>query len=287
VNDETKRDEIAIEEIARLLEGTELESALNQPADDEREVLRREWVEVLGLLPYGLEPVAPSPELKERILAATGAQVQPSKEHERSDAAAVAPFHRPATERGSRTTRWLLPLAASLAVLLLGSSAFLYLRLEKQRATITRLSQRLEAASAQQSDLVRLQSDLQLVSTRLAHMTAPGVEICPLRPQGERTPRPDAWGALYLAPSSDRWYLTVRGLEPCPQGKVYRIWLVTSERPVQVAEFKQGVEAVIEIETALASDEMTGVLVTLEAAEGSDVPSGSTVLFGDEKMRVL
>ena len=147
------------------------------------ETLVRLYDEVLGLIPYELEPIEPSSGVKARLMAAIQ-RGEPEKIQDARDPAPPTlaepirltsvppaqpprvgnlptpaplrtvsremPVYRPAAltppppRRSARPARWPLALAASLALLFAGLASVLYLQLNQQRETIDRLGQQLD-----------------------------------------------------------------------------------------------------------------------------------------------
>ena len=117
--------------ILELLEGEPKTPDPNAPEPgSEAARLRREYREVLGLLPYGLEPGSPSPQSKARILESIELEsIETPAGTERDREAAAARDAVPGSQPEGRATsvpvaimsseprggRWLLPLAASVA----------------------------------------------------------------------------------------------------------------------------------------------------------------------------
>ena len=88
MNEESSRDDrAALMAVARLM-ASGRDVPVPASATDADEDLVREYLEVLGLLPYGLEPEAPRPETKARILTQIG---EYQAAHEAAPSPAVLP----------------------------------------------------------------------------------------------------------------------------------------------------------------------------------------------------
>lgn len=240
----------------------------------------RAYVELLGLLAYGLDPVAPSPELKQRVMEAAKAADGEPPRAVRPAPPPVAPLRRPARP-GSR---WL-PLAAALALVAIGVSVFLGYRSIEQSRRLADLNRRLDEVMQRSERLAEVRHDL---SWQLAMVTSPGIEVCPLRPQGEEPPQPRAHGLLFLSPERGAWYLRIRNLEPRPDG-VYTLWFLRDGAPINGGVLTPGPDLDVELtnENMPSGPWMNGVAVTLESGPSVDRPTGPMLLFGDEKMTVL
>jgi len=247
--------------------------------------------ELLGLLAYGLEERPPAPDVKARVMAAVrggaghaspaeaGGAVTSLEDHRRATAAppAAAP---PAFGAASR---WLPALAAALFLAVVGLAFFAgkqYGELELQQNVIADLEGRLAAAGGEVADL----------SDRLALVATPGVEVCPLRPQGDSPLYPQAKGLLFISGPSEQWYVRVADLEQPPTGQTYRLWFVFGDEVRSVGELLPGRNDAVVLagRTVASRRQMTAALVTLEpSGQSAQRPSGPTVLYGDEKMDMI
>lgn len=287
----------ALEELRQALRA---EAPPDDPAEGEpSEELRVEHdvseerldAELLGLLAYGLEERPPAPYVKGRLMAAIrgeadappaqagkpDGEVASLTDHRRQT---VAPLADPSPATASR---WLPALAAALFLAVVGLAFFAgkqYGELERQQNVIVDLEGRLAAAGGEVADL----------SDRLALVATPGVEVCPLRPQGSSPLYPEAKGLLFLSGPSEQWYVRIADLESPPAGQTYRLWFVFGDEARQVGELLPGGDdAVVLAGRAVKSRrEMTAALVTLEpVGQSAQRPTGPTILYGDEKMDMI
>jgi hypothetical protein len=259
-------------------------------ADEKERWVCREYLEVIGLLAYDNEPMAPRAEVKERLMRALGA---PRHEESRGvEQATVASFpsarrRSPGAETTSRWHDWALPLAAGLVFALLGLSGWQYVQLERQRGTIDRLAAQLDQAHQRTAQLAEYQGRLESVDSRLALVTSSGVEVCTLKPVGDPAPA-ESRGVLFVAADHQHWYLKVEGLVPCPQGRSYQLWFINQDGvPVSAGTFDPKVGVRVELSSETMPAGTVAVSITLEPAGGSPEPSGPAVLYGDEAMRIL
>ena len=243
---------------------------------------RRAYLEILGLLGQGVESVRPPAAIKRRLLAEVGAAAAPAAE------AAALPAASSSPRSGLLASRWALPLAASLAVALAGISGYQAKQLAGQRATIDRLSQRLEEIEARTPAVAAVRGQLAEMRQRMALITGRGVEICALRPMGAEPSQAGSRGVLYVAPDHQHWYLTIEGLTPCEEGRSYQLWFVPEDgEPVSAGTFDVGEGVSVELSSDTMPAATRAVTVTLEPAGGSASPTGPAVLHGDEVMAVL
>lgn len=259
-------------------------------ADDK---LVREYLEVLGLLPYGLDPVAPAAGTKARLLAeidgATPAepprQPAPATAGERTVAepvpSNVVPMVRPSRVLPAPSFNpWIAALAATLAFCLVGLGYFAG-RLKEQNLMLARLGAEMRVQPG--TELVALQEELSTMKRRF-HMVASiarkayhmeGVE----RVGNQQMP---AEGVVYVCGNHQRWYLNLQGLEPPPAGKEYNLWFLTEDGMVNGGVVDVRPDASSEKDAQSMPMGTHGFAITLEVAGPHDEPEGLMVLLGKE-----
>lgn len=300
--------------ILAVLEALETAADADSPAGaaapgDEGETLARLYTEVLGLLPLALAPVVPPPALKQRILALTGDETQeldgsPAAEEAPSAAspgrvaapvyampAAAAATLEPA--RRQRASRWPLALAASLALALLGVSAWsawLYGGMRLQGATIDNLTRELQGVQARAESLAEQQAaaeaQLAELKANFGLVTSPAVEMNAMRP-AEQSPQPQARGVLYVAADHQHWYLSVHGLEPLGNGRQYQLWFMTDTEAVSGGTFDARPGSPVNLSSEHMPAGTKAVVITMEPGSGAPAPSGPEVLRATGKVQVL
>ncbi len=245
----------------------------------------RAYTEILGVLPRGLEPVAPSPEVRRRLMAAVRA------------GAGTLPFRRPALapatagSAGPAAPRWPLALAAALAALALGLAGWLGLRVAGQAATIAELTGALSAAGERSARLEEANAELTSaraeLSHRLALATSLGMVACPLKPMDDD--HPEVRGLLFMSPGGGPWLVSVHDLEPAPEGAAYVLWFLGGGEPRRAGVLAPGPDRAAQMtaETMPGHEAMTGVALTLEPSPQAERPSGPMLLFGDQRISIL
>ena len=228
---------------------------------------RCEYLALLGLLAESVEPAPVPADLEGRILAAAGVELAPP------------PVTRPAGRR------WLLPLAATLAVAAVALSAWQAVRLGELRAVVTRQAEELALARDTADRLAGMEAESAEQAAALSLLTAAGAEFCALRPPAA-SPTPKAYGTLAMSADGSHWYLRVVGLEP-REGSEYRIWFLRDGDPIDDARLPAaGSGGPVEMMKGESPKGFNAVVITLEPA-GSDRPSGPRLLFGNQRMRIL
>lgn len=272
-----------------------------EPSGAIDEVLGREYAEALGLLALDAEPVMPRPEVKDRLMAAIARSDRAGRDESSSSEVAEAalpseplpfePRRREAPAPRTHRAPWWSLVAAVLALAALGLAGMLWSELDRSRGALAELEReqqqlvdRIEQQEAMVQGAVRLGSMVTVAST-------PGVEICPLRPVGDRPVVPGAFAVLYMPPGQMDWYLVATNLRPAPDG-VYKVWLNTDDgsMPGGVMEANPLTSGQMSVRIppgVFEQGKMLSVTITLEPAAEVEAPSGPMVLFGDEKMQVI
>jgi hypothetical protein len=273
----------------------------------EFDTLARLYTEVLGLMPFELAPVEPSPEARTRLMSLIqGDETQPAPELARAaqaqstpaavpaavTAAAAAPSRpsqetrvpRPVQSTAARRapSRWPLALAAALAFLMLGLSAWLYLQLGEQRQTIAQLEEQLMAERARVAEVEAESRRIQAASLDMREkfelVTSHAVEVSPMRPVGEPPLQPTARGILFVKSDHQHWYMALDGLQPAAPGQAYKLWFLADQGPVSAGSFTAQPGAPVDLSSEHMPAGTKGVLVTLEEDPQATVPTGPEIL---------
>jgi len=276
----TLEDRLAVDLLDRLNQCVVPESDTSEGAEA---VSLRSSLEVIGLLPYELDPMAPSPSAKQRLMASL------SGEGASRHAAEEARFAAPAARTGAgKSSRWALPLAAGLVLALLGLSGWQRLQMERQQEEIAQLSGHLREVNVESGELVRYRQELVEAQAKLSVLAASGVEVCSLHPMEERLAAAPPTATLFVAPDHQHWYLRIDGLEPSPENRAYQLWFITDEgSQVSAGTFDPRPGSRTELTSATMPGGTVAVSVTVEPLGGSPEPSGPPLLYGDEVMRIL
>ena len=277
---------------------------LGADADEATETLARLYAEVLGLIPYELEPVTPDPAVKQRLMAAVTGEAPQAQAPVPRPVPAAAPAPPPAAvvppaqetpapppvprevraaprppARSRPPRRWPLLLAASLALIFAGSTVWLYDQWITVQAKTTELGQLLEEErrrGQEKGPVEELRAEVASLREKLDMVTTPAVEVSPLRPEGDL--QPEARGLLFVAADHQHWYLNVEGLQPAGADKVYQLWWIAGDRQESGGTFIARPGERIELSSATMPAGTTAAAVTLENAGGAPVPTGPVVL---------
>lgn len=266
-------------------------------ATETAEMMARLYTEVLGLVPCGLEPAVPRPEVRSRLLAAVrGDETLPGDETQEMEPRPAppvqpAPLPRPAISREMpaaprvaprpgmlprRRSVWPMALAASLILALGGLCGWLFLRQARMEETIASLETRLatERREAEQS-VAGMRAAMERMRVNFALVTAPAVKVSPLRPVDQQS---QARGILFVAADNQHWYLAVHDLPPAPEGRKYQLWWVAEEGTVNWGAFDPAAGEKVELYSETMPEGTRDVLITLEPGRGVSQPTGPKVL---------
>jgi hypothetical protein len=305
--------EVSSEDRTILAALESLERGLDEPvAPDEpgetAEMMARLYTEVLGLLSCELEPVAPRPEGRARLLAAVRGEPAPAavpavpavQEEETQEIdpqpvpaprpVAVSPGSRempaipvaPRLGRSAAATRrrsWPFALAASLILVLGGLSGWLLQQRAAQEVTIEGLRAELEGerrkAEQAVAEATQVSQRMERMRTNFALVTAPAVTVSPLHPVGEPS---RARGMLFVAPDHQHWYMAVHDLPPAAPGRSYQLWWVADGGTFSGGTFDTRAGEKMELSSETMPANTRDVMITLEAEGGAQAPTGPQIL---------
>ncbi len=186
-------------------------------------------------------------------------------------------------------SRWPLALAAALILALLGTCGWLYLGLREQGATIARLAAQrdlaLRRAGEVEDRLARLSRQVSNMRDSFSVVTSPAVEVCNLRAVAPE--QGAAGGILFVAADHQHWYMSLRGLRPPGEGKVYQLWFVADQGAVSGGTFSARPGAPAELGSERMPAGTRAVRITLEKTPGSSAPSGPDVLRSADALHTL
>lgn len=295
MKDESQHQDLQREDrlILELLEATgieELERARrSHDGDPTRAAQAREYCEVLGLLPYELEPKAPSREAKARLIAAVApdgetrartpvqTRVQTPVQTAADPETGSAP---PVAANDNRLRTFLV--AAVVALMMVGVSGWFYLQLDRQRTTVAQLQNELMATHLRLEEMADGRRDVVASLREVGLLSASSINWCPLRPPGDNPPQPQAHGSLILVMDHGRWAVRLHELEPAQSDKVYVLWFLHDERPIKRVSLGRGDRPVRIADTGLPMP-MTAAAVTLEGSVEVEEPSGPRILYGHRR----
>jgi len=220
--------------------------------EDNCAVCRREAEEfqaTTGLFALGLDPLTPSPSVKDRLMASV------------TDRQASVPAPKP--------RRWAAWLAAIEAV---AASVLLFIAFSNN-AVLRR------SAEALRTQVQQLEARLAEQQVLLASLTSNDVQITNLAGQGAT---PGAKARLFWDQQRGHWSVFVNNLPPAPANRSYQLWFVPKAgNPVSAGVFNTEANgsAVVEADVPPGLDLMAAA-VTTEPAGGLPQPTGPFALLG-------
>lgn len=316
--DVSPEDRTILTALESLERGSDEPLAPGEPSDpsDTAEMLARLYTEVLGLLPAGLEPVAPRPAARARLLAAVsggGAEPVPvmtleeTQEMDPRPAPAprpepvprpaapapvapitpVRPEARPESRREMPGTRgamvaspprrlWPLALAASLILVLGGFSGWLVQQRAEQEVTIEALRSEL-AGERRKADQAVAEVRRQMERMKTNFALVTAPAVT-VSPLHPVGEPSRARGMLFVAPDHQHWYMAVHDLPPAQPGRDYQLWWVADEGIVSGGTFDTQAGEKMELSSATMPANTRDVMITLEAEGGASVPTGPQIL---------
>lgn len=315
MNQEVSSEDRTILAALESLERGSGEPLVPDEPNETAEMLARLYTEVLGLLPAGLEPEAPRPEARARLLAAVNGEPapaavpQPVEQETQEIDPQPAPAPRPepvarpvaprdvsrevqvpppppsgrvamvAAPRRTGRASWPLALAASLALVLGGLSGWLLQQRAAQEVTIETLRAELEGerrkADQALAEANQVKQGMERMRTNFALVTAPAVTVSPLHPKGEPS---RARGMLFVAPDHQHWYMAVHDLPPAAPGRDYQLWWVADGGTFSGGTFDTRPGETMELSSETMPENTRDVMITLEAEGGAQAPTGPEVL---------
>lgn len=266
----------------------------------EAETLARLYTEVLGLIPFELDPMPPPPQGRERLLALIQQKEAdpaaepapapaPSRASRETPIPRLIPPGRPAVAVARRPSRWPLAIAAVLALMALGLSGWLYQQLSQERATVASLRRdlqnertRVAAALAEARDLRATSGkgleDLRDLREKFSLVTSRAALVAAMRPMGRPPLQPGAHGILFVAANHQHWYMSVEGLQPVEPGQTYKLWFVADQGPVDAGSFVARPGEPIELTSKQMPAGTKGAMITLEQDPNVAKPTGPGIL---------
>lgn len=265
-----------------------VERALRESPDHREEL--NQLREVVALLPYAAAPADPPERVRTRLLdrIAASAAEQP---------APVTPLPpAPIRRRG-----WLTPaIMGVLAAFVLGLGALTFSLQQSvtaldqtNRDLVTTLSQLQQALAdtqtrqdelaaqlaSNQEQLAQLGGDVAQERHVVSFVTAPGVATRTLE---ATLPDTNARGEMYMYPGNDQAVVIFSGLHTLEPGQTYQFWLADGQTQVAGGTFvvdESGIAQLL-VDAPREVNAFSEVMVTVEPAGGSSVPSEEVVLSG-------
>ena len=221
---------------------------------------------VLALLPLGLTPVMPSPELKARLMGriSSGKSSLPLRQ---------GPTAAPQRKWFGRFTDAFIggAIAAAIGTLAVG------LLLNRNRQAIDSLRTQVAHHDEQ---LGALQSSVQNADQTIQSLKPPAIMM--VSAEGTAA-QPNAFARVFIDKPRDTLYLYAASLKPPGEGKAYELWLINDKQqkiPSGMFEVNRHGEASLERKVPPEAGRIVAVAVTDEPAAGVPQPTGTIQILG-------
>jgi len=239
---------------------------------------------LLAELPEALHASAPSPRLKEKILAKAFVETPPEAD--------IIPFPSIQNPKSKIENRVQLPALAWAAILLLAlTNAGMFvqtLRLHNQFKDVAlqnkKLRHDLTIVSNQAGDLQKMKLELSRVKLELAHqnnmnemLTNPTVQVSNMK--GTKT---DCRARVYYDPEARIVLVCSSSLPDLAPDKDYQLWAMVSGKPVSVGVLKtrKGNAFQLNVAPSVPLDQAKTFAISMEPAGGMPKPTGEIVFAG-------
>lgn len=248
----------------------------------------RQLREVVAMLPYAAAPASPPEAVRQRLFARIAADQ------------AVAQPARPATP-APRRRAWAMPAALAFLAALVLALGGLTLSLGQTVAGLDRTNRQLVDTLVQMqrtiaqtqgrqdelaAQLATSRAQIEQLNTRLAEeqyvvsfVSAPGVATRALNAVAASQA---ARGQMYMYPGESSAVVVFSGLPALQPGSVYQFWLADASGQVPGGTFavdEHGIASLV-VQAPREVNAYTQVMLTVEPAGGSDLPSEQVVLEG-------
>ncbi len=228
--------------------------------------------EAFALLPYDMPLLEPSARLKDKIISA--ALQSAAVPHPDPPPANVVPF---APSRRN-WKQWIPAIGTSIAAGAVIALGLNQVQLSRQVQQTAALQQQLEAKN---TELKRLQSELQANQGAIARLSQPGTQIYSLvgaTPKNSRL----ATARLLAKPGDRTVTLVAQGMPKLSDNQIYRLWSVAkpSSAPVYCGQFRQDDSGTAQwiAPNAACTKNPSQLLITLDAPTDPITSAGPLVM---------
>lgn len=222
-------------------ERAEFEAHLNTCAECQQAV--REMRDVVGFLPYALEPVAPPTHVRDAILQRVQAETQGTEQRE--------PAVTTRDESPARRSIWSRFGLSPLGVAASAVALVIFIALG---ALLARQHNELEQQRAIQS----------LITSPVSQSVTFAQDSIHAR--------------VVMVPTRNAAYLTVTGLPKLPDNRDYQVWLMHGDKPESVGVFHPNGSGEWLIHTPRPMDQYKWVGITQEPNGGSPQPTSNPII---------
>lgn len=223
-----------------------------------------------SLMALSVQPVAPPPDVRRRILEHINADSVRGGSVRAFPEPASGPSSQMDVSEGSKSG-WWLAAAATVFLVLWGSSE---LRLRTERGRLQQIEARQQQLETENRKMRSQITAISSASTRMIGLA--GKELAP-----------QASARVFLDTAGKQAFVFFDHLPPNPGDKSYQLWIILKAEgaaPINAGVFEpdEHGKASVVVENLPVGREMKALAVTLEPRGGSSAPRGKMVMSGGE-----
>lgn len=228
-----------------------------------------DWEMTAAMLAFAAKPFEPSPQVREKIIAAVRADVTTSagkRVEARDSGSRVVPFERPVRNSWS-AFRSFAAIAATVALVALSISLFsIWSQKRANDREVARLSSEMRSA---QEELQHEREVISLITSPGAHMTElAGTNVAP------------GAHAMIAYDKDGQAMLMAKGLPAAPTGKAYQLWFIKDGKKMPGNVFKTDQAGTGLLKDHVPAEALNAAVfaITLEPENGVQIPTGAIYL---------
>jgi anti-sigma-K factor RskA len=224
-----------------------------------------DWQATAAALAHTPKPLEPSPQVRERILAAVRAE---SGSARADNVIPISSAAARAARSPSRSLRFEQIAAAVIFFGLIIGLIVFWSQNRTYRTEVARMSEQMKEMSSQ----------LDQQRHALAFLTKPGMRMTELAGTEKA---PAAHGMLAVDSKSGRAVFMAQGLPQAPAGKAYQLWFIAGSKPMPGRVFRTDAagNAMMDEQLPAAALNAGAFAVTLEPQSGMPAPTGPMYLL--------
>jgi anti-sigma-K factor RskA len=227
------------------------------------------WRETASILVYAAQPLEPSAQVRERILASVRRESASSKA---VNAAALAGVR-------ARKSAWSLWFPQEFRAYQATAAAIIFLGLVISIVVVWRQNRAALAEVARLStQVVDARRELDSKNQALEFFARPGIRMAELAGTKDA---PSAHAMLVVDSTTGHAMLMAKGLPQAPAGKAYQLWFIAGPRPTPGKVFNPDSSGNAMLDDQLPAEvrNAAAFAVTLEPQKGVSAPTGSMYLL--------
>ena len=244
-----------------------------ESADAEMKKTFFDFEQVALHLPLSVEPVEPSPTVKERILLDISKRAEEPRGNLLTMLASILGFDKP---------RVAIAVSLILAFVVFGLIYYTLILKETVAVREHQLAALQSESSRQQRRLLAVEDELTRKTELLKVLQSPRIEVVLMN--GLEV-NPAGYGKIILDPEKRTAILQISNLPAVPQDKDYQLWVIKDKKPISAGVFTPKAperEAFFKIDQLVEVNKRTisAFAITLEPKGGVPQPTGKMYMIG-------